>query len=801
MNKLPLKILFFALLIKLSLYHQKAVSQTAFLIKGRIMEAVTGRPIPFATAFLDGTTIAVVADSVGYFQMGVAQPGTYILAVTMTGYKLSKKNISISANSTVTTVNFSLETLTVSLNEIQIKGKRDIAWEQNYKRFEKLFLENNFGKGQVIIQNKEILNFTTENNLFEANAPSALYIENHYLGYRVHVHLEEFKKDNQLLHLLTTTRFEPMISISAEMQQQWEKHRKESYAGSSRHFFAALYKNRLMEEGFDAHLLKSNLIPTLQNRSFYGNREGYQNLSTDLIFQKTDRNDKKKLAIQTPVEVVYTKQYVSRPVFRDAPHPFSIIQMKRPTTVDSSGWITDPSAIVLFGDMSKKGVAEWLPYDYSPSPQPANITSVMQHSPTVSLEIGKHSFLAGDTVCIQATVRDSLRPNALPQSFTLILELKKNAVLIKKYRIVVANGFVETAIPLPDSLPSGTYALWAYTHKMRLLTPMPLFGTSFSVTNFQKSVMSWSNESNAVSETRKEYDDADRNFITGTVVDAKKHRPIADAQITLVPIDSLFRRPFFAKTDKAGQFRLSDSTLFFGILKTVVKVENKKGQPVDAIVSLAPERSWIPSNASKPLTPDSTALKHLFQRHIELNNNHLLKEGKTLAEVTVKGNRTVDFNYDSDHHLLWKIYDEPDGYILMDEKKRNFQTILTLLSSHIPSLTIKGDGLGVPFTYTFRGTNTISATGGNNALLPGPLFLVDGVPVEAPRYQTDFLLTLLPADINRIDYLTNKAGIYGVSASIGIVIAIYTNRCKSQSTNKGLNNLTIEGYHSLKCRW
>ncbi|WP_428664803.1 carboxypeptidase-like regulatory domain-containing protein [Runella sp.] len=801
MNKLLLKVLFFALLAKLSLHHQEAVSQTTFLIKGRITEALTGHAIPFATAFLDGTTIAVVVDSVGYFQMIVAQPGIYVLAVTMTGYKLSKKNISVSANSTVTTVNFSLEALTVSLSEVQIKGKRDKAWEQNYKRFEKLFLENSFGKDRVVIQNKEILNFTTENNLFRANAPSVLNIENHYLGYRVHVHLEEFKKDNQLLHLLTTTRFEPMISLNAETQQQWEKHRKDAYAGSSRHFFAALYKNRLTEEGFDAHLLKSNSVPTLQNRSFYGNREGYQNLSTDLILQKTDSSAKKRLSFRTPIEVVYTKQYVSRPVFRDAPHPFSIIQMKRPTTIDSSGWITDPSAIVLFGDMSKKGVSEWLPYDYSPLPQPHSmVVPSSQHSPIISLEINSRSFLAGDTICIQVDVRDSLSPKTLTKPYTLIFELKKGDVLMKKYRIKTESRIIETAISLPDSLPSGAYTLWAYTNKMRSLTPMPLFGTSFSVMNFQKRFGVWQTESSAVSEIQKEYDNVAHDFIEGTVIDAKKRQPIANAHLTLVPIDSLFRHPFFSDTDKAGQFRVFDSTLFYGVLKTVVKVENRKGHLIDAIVRLAPEKSWIPANASKPAALDSVSLKKLFQRHIERNNSHIQREGKTLSEVIIKGNRTIDFNYDSDNHLLWKIYDEPDGYILMDEKKRNFQTILMLLSSHIPSLTIKGDGIGVPFTYTFRGPNTITSTGGNNALLPGPLFLVDGVPVEAPRYQTDFLLTLLPTDINRIDYLTNKAGTYGVSASISIVIAIYTNHGKSKSTNNGLGNLIIEGYHSLKCR-
>lgn len=275
-------------------YNYSTFCQNSFLIKGKIVDIKDNKPVPFSTVFLDGTTISATADSSGFYQIVISKTGEYTVATTMIGYKLSKKNITISGKLTNYSLDFFLESKEISLDEIQIKGQRDKSWEKNYKRFEKLFLENKFGKEQVIVRNKEVINFEVEDNVFKAHSLSSVKVENFHLGYLVNIYLEEFRQEKNFLKFITTTSFEEMIPSDLETQKNWIKHREEAYLGSLRHFFSALYKDRLSEQGFDAHLLRSNAISSLQNLSFYGNFERYQPLLPDKILQKVENSDKKK---------------------------------------------------------------------------------------------------------------------------------------------------------------------------------------------------------------------------------------------------------------------------------------------------------------------------------------------------------------------------------------------------------------------------------------------------------------------------------------------------------------------------
>ena len=774
---------------------QKAISQNIFYVNGKIIDATNNGPVSFATVFIDGTTIATSADSSGYFQIELKTPGEYVVAATMVGYKLAKKNITISKNTNKYNLDLILNTSSIILDEIKIKGKRDKSWEENYKRFEKLLLANTFGKDQVTIQNKEDINFENDNNIFKAYSSNHIKIENQYLGYRLYIYLEEFKQEKQILKIITTTRFEEINSNDKELLKKWNKHRENVYLGSLRHFFSALYKNQLEQEGFDAHLLKPNSVNSIQNLSFYGNRERYQAIHPEKILQQVENSDKKKLVFQTPLEIVFTKRILSRPIFRDAPHPFSVLQMTKPAIIDSSGWITDPSAIILFGDMSRKGASEWLPYNYTYFQKPFDFSSHIKNSQVISLEINNKHYLAGDTICTKIVIQDSLKPSSLYTPFTLFIELKKDHILLKKYRILARAGTVQASIIIPDTLTSGTYTLWAYTSKMRIFSPMPQFGRSFSLTNFQKGSLVSDINLPIVNEVESFYEDIDSIKISGKVISTRKNNPIPNVQLTLIPLDSIYKQFFFAKTDKFGHFSINSPLLFEGNLKTLIKVEDKRGKVIEAKILLSKDKSYINTVLSKSEDPDTMILANLAKRYIERKTNFLLRDGNNLSEVIIKANKRVNFDNNPSSSSVWKIYDQPDGYIVMDDKKRSYPTILSLLSSHIPSLIISGDGVSTPFNYSFRGINTLSTT--KSSLKP--LFLVDGTPVNAPSYQNDFLLTILPADIVKIDYLTNQASLYGVNTSLGIVIAIYTNRGRKSSENNNLGNLSIEGYSSLKC--
>lgn len=64
-------------------------------VRGFVIDKGTDAPIPFANAFLEGTTIGAVANDEGYFILNNVPAGDYVLKVTLMGYDGYSKNIKV----------------------------------------------------------------------------------------------------------------------------------------------------------------------------------------------------------------------------------------------------------------------------------------------------------------------------------------------------------------------------------------------------------------------------------------------------------------------------------------------------------------------------------------------------------------------------------------------------------------------------------------------------------------------------------------------------------------------------------
>ena len=67
------------------------------LLKGRIVDAKTGKPLAATNIEIVGTSIGTAADDKGNFAIQDLPPGKYTIRITQIGYKPVEKNIRIIA--------------------------------------------------------------------------------------------------------------------------------------------------------------------------------------------------------------------------------------------------------------------------------------------------------------------------------------------------------------------------------------------------------------------------------------------------------------------------------------------------------------------------------------------------------------------------------------------------------------------------------------------------------------------------------------------------------------------------------
>ena len=144
------------LVIVLILFASKAIlfSQgTDGNIFGDVKSSSEGEHIPFATIYIEGTTIGTTTDETGHYMLVNLPEGNHIVVAKSMGYSTVRNNITIKEGQSIE-VNFILEELTMSLNEVVITGT-------------KTFKRQNESPVVVNILDSKFLNMTQSCNISE----------------------------------------------------------------------------------------------------------------------------------------------------------------------------------------------------------------------------------------------------------------------------------------------------------------------------------------------------------------------------------------------------------------------------------------------------------------------------------------------------------------------------------------------------------------------------------------------------------------------------------------------------------
>ncbi|MFN1835460.1 carboxypeptidase-like regulatory domain-containing protein [Balneola sp. MJW-20] len=226
-----------------------AAGAQGYILKGLILDASDGEPLPGAQVFLNQTTIGTVTNDLGSFSLKRIPEGLQTIIIRMLGYETFVIDIEF-PNEDMSVIEASLQPEIMNLNEINIEDDRPKEWLRDLQYFKDQFLGYSSNSGQVEFENPEVLDFQSERSEFIATARKPLKLINHALGYRITYYLEEFSLKDNIIRSTGFSKYEELTTNDQDELDRWIENRKAAYLGSYRHFIESLTNNNIYEDGF-----------------------------------------------------------------------------------------------------------------------------------------------------------------------------------------------------------------------------------------------------------------------------------------------------------------------------------------------------------------------------------------------------------------------------------------------------------------------------------------------------------------------------------------------------------------------
>ncbi len=338
-------------------------------ITGKIQDAVTNEPLPFAHVFINQTTIGTVTDNLGQYTLSRVPAGESTIVVSFVGYKSNQIKVQVREGETKK-VDIRLEADDKQLDNVEVKGTRDKEWDKQLKKFEKYFLGTNTFAKSTRIMNPWILDFKESgNNLFMATSARPLEIENNALGYRVFYYLKDMVANSEGYRITGEIRFEEMRADDSKTERTWKENRMAAYKGSLRHLVKAIIEDRVQPEGFNLYADMSGYEKS-PNRSTVFSEQ--LNKTVQAFYPKNSVSPGKSegefiIQVKQRLEIHYTAGRTATRVYNDIFCPISWLEVNDGfIRVNSNGIVLNPPFAVVSGAMYDNRVANLLPYNYLP---------------------------------------------------------------------------------------------------------------------------------------------------------------------------------------------------------------------------------------------------------------------------------------------------------------------------------------------------------------------------------------------------------------------------------------------------
>jgi len=95
------------------------------IIKGRVVDAESGEPMPYTNVYIAGTNLGTMAYTDGYFIMRGLRPGTYTVKATYIGYTVGTETVRLEPGGVVA-IDFVLAVQAIDVDPITVVGERKL---------------------------------------------------------------------------------------------------------------------------------------------------------------------------------------------------------------------------------------------------------------------------------------------------------------------------------------------------------------------------------------------------------------------------------------------------------------------------------------------------------------------------------------------------------------------------------------------------------------------------------------------------------------------------------------------------
>lgn len=226
-------------------------------IYGRVLQRTTGASIPNASVFISGTSLGIMTDTAGNFELKGIPSGNFELIVSSIGY--TTLVYPFSSDKLPVKLSMQMDLKVQELTEVTVEPYDPNGLQTWGRLFFDNFLGTSFAGRQCRIVNKNALRFrfNQAQGKLTVVADEPLIIENDFLGYTLQYQLEEFTytQQEQVIFFYGYTLFKEKTANRGRTPLRFIERRQEVYNGSMAHFMKALYNDSLLQEGFEVRRL------------------------------------------------------------------------------------------------------------------------------------------------------------------------------------------------------------------------------------------------------------------------------------------------------------------------------------------------------------------------------------------------------------------------------------------------------------------------------------------------------------------------------------------------------------------
>lgn len=651
-----------------------SVAQTA-VVSGKVRDAATNEPLPFANVFINQTTIGTATDAQGNYTLKNVPAGVNEMVFSFVGYTPYQTKIQLKDGESKQ-LDIRLQADDIQLENVEVKGTRDKVWDKQLKKFEKVFLGTTKFAGSTQILNSWVLDFNeVEMNgkeVFSATASKPLEIENNALGYKVYYYLKSMASNADGHSITGDVRFEEMTSDDPKTIKTWNQNRMDAYRGSLRHLVKSIIDGNAQEEGFNVYTGKSGFENSTQRTAVFAAQldKSIQLFPTKNIVIPGKSEGEFTIPVKQRLEVHYTQKRSLLKVYSDVTFPVSWLQINGGILrANANGILLNPGNVILSGAMYEARVADLLPYNYSPDQaQTAQVKSVESSiakklkrlEEKAYVQTDKPYYYPGERIWFKAYM--NYRTPELMDSLSRVLyvELISPDKKVMQTKIVfIDGGSGEGSFALPAKIESGKYMVRAYTQWMMNYDHETFFVKSLPVLGIYERP-----EDQTIS-------DFGQSITTQVklITETKEYKPRQKIELE------------FALSDQAGNPVYADLSVSVTDMKQVRDVAEEKNIMNSMLFS-----------DDEPGKGYATEIKYPVEFGISLIGQYKNKKGlpakSTFMVLEEKSNRMLPVQTDDQGNFTvnnLQFYDSADIMFQYAGKKKKFEGTVTFKTREVPS--------------------------------------------------------------------------------------------------------------------